>query len=147
VRLPLVILAGAAVILSLGAPFLYNRLVAPMVAMYYAAPGYAACAGGMENASGVFWIYPLFLILGVGFVVALRAAGRINPADVAAPYMCGAQRDVDGHPGFTGPMNQPVAATPGNAYLPRIFGEEMLGRYANVAALALVALMLGGVLW
>ncbi|MDQ7830197.1 MAG: proton-conducting transporter membrane subunit [Desulfovibrionaceae bacterium] len=147
VRLPLVILAGAAVILSLGAPFLYDSLVAPVVAMYYAAPGYAVSAGIMENASGVFWIYPLFLILGIGFALAVRAAGRIRPADVAAPYMCGAQRDVDGHPGFTGPMNQPVAATPGNAYLPRIFGEEMLGRYANVAALALVALMLGGVLW
>ncbi|KUG28866.1 energy-conserving hydrogenase (ferredoxin), subunit a [hydrocarbon metagenome] len=147
VRLPLVILAAAAVILSLGAPFLYDGLVAPVVSMYYAGPGYAVGAGIMENATGVFWIYPLFLILGIGFAVAVRAAKRISPADVAAPYMCGAQRDVDGHPGFTGPMNQPVAATPGNAYLTRIFGEEMLARYANVAALALVALMLGGVLW
>jgi len=147
VRLPLVILAAAAVILSLGAPFLYDGLVAPVVTMYYAGPGYAVGAGIMENATGVFWIYPLFLILGIGFAVAVRAARRISPADVAAPYMCGAQRDVDGHPGFTGPMNQPVAATPGNAYLTRIFGEEMLARYANVAALALVALMLGGVLW
>jgi ech hydrogenase subunit A len=147
VRLPLVILAAAAVLLSLGAPAVYNALVAPMVGMYYAGSGYAADMGILENQTGVFWVYPLFLILGVGFFLAWRAAGRIGPAEVSAPYMCGAQRDVDGRPGFTGPMNQPVAATPGNAYLPRIFGEEMLGRYANVAALALVALMLGGVLW
>jgi ech hydrogenase subunit A len=147
VRLPLVVLAGAAVILSLGAPVIYNALVAPVVALYYAAPGYATDMGAMQNATGAFWVYPLFLILGVGFVVALRAAGRIGPAEISAPYMCGAQRDVDGRPGFTGPMNQPVAATAGNAYLPRIFGEEMLGRFANVAALVLVALMLGGALW
>lgn len=147
VRLPLVVLAAAAVLLSLGAPLIYNALVAPAVTMYYAATGYVTDMGVMENATGVFWVYPLFLVLGVGFVVALRAAGRIGPAEVSAPYMCGAQRDVDGRPGFTGPMNQPVAATAGNAYLPRIFGEEMLGRYANVAALVLVALMLGGVLW
>jgi hypothetical protein len=44
-------------------------------------------------------------------------------------------------------MNRPVAATEGNSYLPRIFGEDMLGRWANVVALVLVGLMLGGVLW
>ncbi|QLA14894.1 NADH-quinone oxidoreductase subunit 5 family protein [Desulfolutivibrio sulfoxidireducens] len=147
VRLPLIVLAFAAVLLSLAAPLLNSALARPMTALYAATGAYAGSLGGLENQVGLFPIYPLFLILGVGFVLALRAARRVGPAQATAPYMCGAGCDVDGRPGFTGPMNQPVAALTGNSYLPRIFGEDMLGRWANVVALVLVALMLGGVLW
>ncbi|MFZ5812671.1 MAG: NADH-quinone oxidoreductase subunit L [Thermodesulfobacteriota bacterium] len=147
IRLPLVVLACAAVLLSLAAPLLNSALARPMTALYAAAGAYTGSLAGLENQTGLFPVYPLFLILGVGFVLAVRAARRVGPSEATAPYMCGAGRDVDGRPGFTGPMNRPVAATEGNSYLPRIFGEDMLGRWANVVALVLVGLMLGGVLW
>ncbi len=144
VRLPLVILAAMAVLVSLVSPFVYNGLVAPVVAMYYKATAYAVSYGNLESASGVFIVYPLFILLGLGFYYAVRQSRKVTAAQVSAPYMCGEQETVDGKPGFLGPLGQHVAAASGSYYLEQFFGEAVLTKWINVVAMAVLVIMLFG---
>ncbi len=146
VRLPLLLLAAGAVGLSLLSPFVYSALVAPATALYAKASAYTVSMGVFENNVGVFAVYPLFLLLGVGFVYALRAAKKVGPEAASLPYMGGSQRVENGKIGFNGPMNGFVETAAGNYYLEALFGESKLSKSINVIAIVLLAVMLGGVL-
>jgi ech hydrogenase subunit A len=147
VRAPLYILAAMAVLVSLASPFVYNGLVAPVVAMYYKTVAYAVSYGNFNSATGTFVIYPLFILLGLGFYYAVKQSRKVAAAQVSAPYMCGEQVDIDGKPGFLGPLGQHVPATSSNYYLEQFFGEAMLSKWINAIALAVLVIMLfGGVL-
>nr|ACF17986.1 EchA [Nitratidesulfovibrio vulgaris str. 'Miyazaki F'] len=146
VRLPLLLLAGGAVGLSLLSPFVYSMLVAPATALYAKATAYTVSMGVFENNAGVFAVYPLFLLLGVGFVYALRAAKKVGPEAASLPYMGGSQRVENGKIGFNGPMNGFVETAAGNYYMESLFGESKLSKSINVIAIVLLAVMLGGVL-
>jgi ech hydrogenase subunit A len=52
----------------------------------------------------------------------------------------------EGELGFVGPMEAFVAPKASNYYLARIFGEENIEPAANIAALTLLALLVGGML-
>ncbi len=144
VRLPLVILAAMAVGASLISPLIYTGLVAPVVAMYYKTTAYAVHLGNFESPVGVFVVYPLFILLGLGLFYAIKQARKLTAAQASEPYMCGEQIEVNGKPGFLGPLGQPVAAVAGNYYLAQFFGEPMLGKWLNVVALAVLVIMLFG---
>ncbi len=146
VRMPHVVLASLAVLLSVGAPFVYYGLAEPVVAMYYHAQAFTMQYGSFVSSTGMFVVYPLFILLGLGLIFALRAAGRVTPSEIAAPYMCGAQTTVDGKAAFTGPMRTPVVSVSGNYYLDALFGEKKLSHLANSVAIVLLIIMLGGVL-
>ena len=146
VRLPHVVMAAGAVILSVAAPFIYTGLIEPVVMLYYKNPAYILQYGSFVSPTGVFVVYPLFILLGVGFILALRAAGRLSPSEVSEPYMCGAQIETGGKPGFVGPMKLPVQAASGNYYLDALFGEARLAPAVNGVAIVLLVVMLGGVL-
>lgn len=145
VRMPHVVMASLAILLSISAPFVYNGLVAPVVSMYYKAPAFVMSYGSFVSPTGIFVVYPLFILLGVGLIFALRAAGKITPSEISAPYMCGAQVSVDGKAGFMGPMKAPVLSVSGNYYLDALFGEAKLSLVANGVAIVLLVIMLGGV--
>ena len=144
VRAPLYILAALAVLVSLLSPFVYNGLVAPVVAMYYKTAAYTLSYGNFDSPTGVFIVYPLFILLGLGLYFAIRQSRKVTAAQVSAPYMCGEQLTVDGKPGFLGPLGQHVPATSGNYYLEQFFGEAMLSKWINVIALAVLVIMLFG---
>jgi len=144
VRAPLYILAGLAILVSLLSPVVYNSLVAPVVAMYYKATAYSLPYGNFDSPTGVFIVYPLFILLGLGFYYAVRQARKVTAAQASAPYMCGEQATIDGKPGFLGPLGQIVAAASGNYYLEQFFGEAMLSKWINVIALAVLVIMLFG---
>ncbi len=144
VRVPLVVLAALAVLVSLASPLVYTGLVSPVVAMYYKSAAYAVRLGNLDSPTGVFIIYPLFILLGLGFLYAVRQAKRVSAAQVCQPYMCGEQMEVDGKPGFLGPLGQPVAAVSGNYYLERFFGESVLTKWINAIAIAVIVIMLFG---
>jgi len=144
VRLPLVILAAMALGASLLSPLIYTGLVAPVVAMYYHDVAYVVHLGNLDSPTGVFIIYPLFILLGLGLYFAVKQARKVTAAEVAAPYMCGEQIKIDGKPGFLGPLGLPVAATAGNYYLDQFFGEAVLSKWINVVALAVLVIMLFG---
>uniref|UniRef100_I2PWE3 NADH:ubiquinone oxidoreductase subunit 5 (Chain L)/multisubunit Na+/H+ antiporter, MnhA subunit n=1 Tax=Desulfovibrio sp. U5L TaxID=596152 RepID=I2PWE3_9BACT len=144
VRFPLVVLAGLAVVVSFLSPFVYNGLVAPVVAMYYKTTAYAVSLGNFESSTGVFIVYPLFVLLGLGLYFAVRQSRKVTAAQIADPYMCGEQQTVGGKPGFLGPLGAHVAAASGNYYLEQFFGEAMLSKWINAIALAVLVIMLFG---
>ena len=144
-RTPLLVLASLAVLVSLLAPAVYTGLVAPTVAMYYKTTAYSVTMlGNLDSKTGMFIIYPLFILLGLGFCYAVRQAKRVAASQVSAPYMCGEQLDVDGKAGFRGPLGQPVAVVNGSYYMERFFGEDVLTKWINAIAIAALVIMLFG---
>jgi len=133
---------GAA-LLSVGAPWLYLNMIAPMMMGPYS-PAYAFKAGGLENAYGTFAIIPLSVVAMLGLIVAAVALKRAFRAKIVSPYLSGIQT---GEPSmFRGPMNQPVKAEAKNYYLDTIFGEARLTDWVNLGGGILLTLILGGAL-
>ncbi len=133
---------GAA-LLSVGAPWLYLRMIVPMMTGPYH-PVYAVRAGGLENAYGTFAILPLSVVAALGLIVAAAALKRAFRAKIVSPYLSGIQT---GEPSmFRGPMNQPVKAEAKNYYLDTIFGEARLTDWVNLGGGILLTLILGGAL-
>jgi ech hydrogenase subunit A len=133
---------GAAV-LSVAAPWLYLRLIAPMMTAPYSAV-YAFKGGGLENAYGTFAILPLSGVAALGLIVAVIALKRAFRAKIVSPYLSGIQT---GDPFmFRGPMNQPVKAEAKNYYLDTIFGEDRLTDWVNLGGGILLTLIVGGAL-
>ena len=133
---------GAA-LLSVGAPWLYLRMIAPMMTGSYS-PAYAFKAGGLENAYGTFAILPLSVVAILGLIAAAVALKRAFRAKIVSPYLSGIQT---GEPSmFRGPMNQPVKAEAKNYYLDTIFGEARLTDWVNLGGGILLTLILGGAL-
>ncbi|KAF0233240.1 MAG: NADH dehydrogenase [Desulfovibrionaceae bacterium] len=142
VRGPLVILAYGALLLSLLVPFVYGGLIEPAVKSSHKAAGYILSGWNFVNAQGIFYIYPLFLVLGVGFYLAWKAAKKIDPATCVGPYLCGAQAKDD-NTAFVSTGRANVTYQAGNFYLSWIFGEERLTSSINMVAGVLLAVMLG----
>ena len=142
VRAPLALLAYGSLALSLFVPLLYSGLIEPAVKASHSASGYALEALNFVNAQGVFYIYPLFLVLGAGFYLAWKAARNVDPASCVGPYLCGAQSAVDDK-SFVSTARADVGYQAGNFYLSWIFGEERLSPSINMVAGVLLAVMLG----
>lgn len=142
VRLPLVLLAWGAILLSLCVPFLYTGLIEPAVVSSHKAAGYVLEAFNFVSPQGIFYIYPLYVLLGVGFLFAWKAARKADPASYVGPYLCGVQAKEDGN-AFRGPMGANVGYMAGNYYLSWLFGEERLSYPINLVATVLLAVMLG----
>jgi ech hydrogenase subunit A len=140
VGIPLNLLAGGAVILSLLAPVLYTMLVGPMLESL----PFTVSFGVLDSKFGAFAVYPLFLLLGLGFAYAYKAMGKAKSEEKTAPYMCGIQ--TEDASAFVGPIGQPVKIASGNYYLENLFGENKLTLWVNLGAGLLLALMLGGAL-
>jgi ech hydrogenase subunit A len=137
---PLCIGAG---VMSVLAPWLYMRLITPMLASPYS-PAYAFKGGGLENVYGMFAILPLSAVALLGLAVAVIALKRAFHSKIVSPYLSGVQT---GEPSmFRGPMNQPVKAEAKNYYLDTIFGEARLTDWVNLGGGILLTLILGGAL-
>jgi ech hydrogenase subunit A len=151
-RLPLAALAGGAVLLGLGAPALYGRLLAalaplfdPMTASPAGPPFAAGRAGVLLTAQGAFPMAALFLAAVLVALLALAAARQARAGKKGRAYLAGANTELSGH--FLGPMNRPVRAVVENYYLTPFFGEERWTPWVNLAAAGLLLFMLGGGLW
>jgi ech hydrogenase subunit A len=136
------ILAGAAIVFSLLSPFLSQAIMgAPMdPAVAPTSPRFFA-AGWLPLT-----VYPLFAILGFGWWIASRAARKQAGQTMSLPYFSGIQAVKDGEVGFIGPMDVFVASKASNYYISNIFGEEKIEPMANIVALAMIALLLGGMM-
>jgi ech hydrogenase subunit A len=133
---------GAAVF-SLGAPWLYEWVIAPTESEFYPLD-YVSRSGILENTVGVFPVFPLGLVAVLGFIVAIWAVRKAAGARVVAPYLSGIQTSEPGV--FTGPMNIPTKSEAKNYYLSSIFGEEKLTTWINLTAGVLLTLVVGGAL-
>jgi ech hydrogenase subunit A len=134
-------LGGA--ILSVCAPWLYLRLIVPVLEGPYT-PTYTVAGGILENATGSFAVLPLSLAALLGVIVAVIALKRAFGARIVPAYMSGLQTDTPSM--FKGPMNRPVRAEAKNYYLDSIFGEQRLTDWLNLGGGILLTLILGGAL-
>ncbi len=136
-------LSAAAGILSITAPWLYVRLIAPVAGGFYVLH-YTVQGGILENTKGVFAVFPLSLVAVCGFLISIWAVKRTSNARIVAPYLSGVQTVTPCV--FKGPMNRPTKAEAKNYYLSSIFGENKLTTWINLAAGVLLTLMIGGTL-
>jgi ech hydrogenase subunit A len=140
----LVSLCAGCGILSIGAPWLYEWMIAPAAAHEFYLRPYLVREGILENAAGAFAVLPLGLVAILGFLLAIWAVKRAAEARVVPPYLSGAQTAEPGM--FTGPMNRPTKAEAKNYYLSSIFGESKLTTWINLGAGVLLTLIVGGML-
>ena len=130
-------------VLSVLSPWIYTRMVVPMMTSPYS-PAYTLTSGGLENAYGTFAVLPLSVVAVFGLLVAGLALKRAFSARIAPAYMSGIQT---GEPSmFRGPMNVPVKAEAKTYYMDTIFGEARLTRWVNLGGGILLTLILGGAL-
>ncbi|MDL2316344.1 NADH-quinone oxidoreductase subunit L [Desulfovibrio sp. OttesenSCG-928-A18] len=146
-------LAWGAAIFSFFAPIIYIWLVEPAVhGMVFTAAGaenplaYVPGSGGLANSYGVFAVYPIYLLLGLGFWYAWRETKKHGEPGLTLPYLSGLQTSQDDKVGFIGPMKGFVEAKSGNYYLSTFFGEDRISKTVNTVAIALLVMLLGGVL-
>jgi ech hydrogenase subunit A len=130
-------------VLSVLSPWIYTRMIVPMMTSPYS-PAYIVASGGLENAYGTFAVLPLSVVAVFGLLVAGLALKRAFSARIAPAYMSGIQT---GEPSmFRGPMNVPVKAEAKTYYMDTIFGEARLTRWVNLGGGVLLTLILGGAL-
>lgn len=145
VRFPLYALAVGAIALSLLTPLIYGSLESAIAASFGIQGLFTTQMGVFSNGVGVFAVYPIFVLLGLGVWYALResrkAAGKLT-----LPYMSGIQAVQEKRIGFNGPLNQFVEVKNANYYLHDWFGEDRLTGRCNIIALVLMVIMLGGLL-
>ncbi len=142
---PMRVLMALALILSLLSPLLYAFVAQPIALAMMSVNSIEIYHGVFSDTMSLFSMYPILILLLLGFWVAFRMA-RHNPSENKTPYMSGIYAERDGKPGFTGPLNTFVEATASNYYLADLFGEEKLSRGVNVVATVLLILLLGGIL-
>ena len=137
---PLCVGAG---VMSVLAPWLYLRLIVPMMTSPYS-PAYAFKGGGLENAYGTFAVLPLSAVALLGLAAAVIALKRAFRSKIVSPYLSGIQT---GEPSMCrGPMNLSFKAEAKNYYLDTIFGEARLTDWVNLGGGILLTLILGGAL-
>jgi ech hydrogenase subunit A len=139
--LALLPLCAAAAALSVAAPWLYLRMIVPVLGASYV-PSYSVADGVLENAAGAFAVFPLSLAALFGLLVAFVALRRAFGAKIVPAYMSGIQTYEAAM--FTGPMNQTAKAEAKNYYLDSIFGEARLSDWLNLGAGVLLTLIVGG---
>ncbi len=137
---PLKLLCLGAMVFGFLAPLIYSELLAPLMS----SAAMTVDNGIIATATGGFAIYPLFLLIGVASLFALNRAMRSRDVREVAPYVGGANVTDEG--AFNGPMDTVVPYSASNYYLGEFFGEARLTLGANIAAVGLIVLMMGGAL-
>ncbi len=140
---PLQLLVGGAIVLALFIPWIYESFALPMLGESIFSVRYGVLTTGI----GAFAVYPLFFAILLGVLFAWWSARKSRLIPASSLYMSGANATGSlEDPAFVGPMEKPVKVAASNYYLENVFGEGRLTRWVNIAALALLLLVMGGAL-
>ncbi|MEA5115330.1 MAG: proton-conducting transporter membrane subunit [Geobacteraceae bacterium] len=148
IKLPLVLLAMGAIVLSMAVPWIYTILVDPVVASYR--PGlfvepFKMGPFGLTSGVGAFYILPVFLLSIVAYLFAVIASKKSGHRVVSAPYMCGEQYPDPSQPKFRSHMNTWRDYLAGNVYLQDFIGEDKISYWINILSLIILIVMFGEV--
>ncbi|BDV00258.1 oxidoreductase [Thermodesulfomicrobium sp. WS] len=149
VRMPLLILASAAVVVSFVAPGLYSSMVLPVLERFYSTDLYIAAQGVFINNIGMFAVFPIFLVMVLGVVWAARASSkkRVSQRSYSVPYVAGLQDPTDPRRiGFKGPLGQWSDFTTSNYYMDQWIGEGRITGWINLVSTGILIILLTGVL-
>ncbi len=156
IKLPLALLAGSAVILSVMVINVYKIIAQPLVAAYYGGNSLAiavgagqlsfiSVGGGAEVAFGSYALWPMFAVVVGCAVLGAYAMNQASSAKVTAVYMCGeigGLNDIT-ESRFKGHHEQWFDYTTSNYYLEPIFGEGKLTKGSNFVALSILIVLVG----
>lgn len=159
--LPLIVLAGGAVVLSILVGTVLDRMVLPAVAAFYTnvpaafvsegvnlvARGFTgpvAAAGGTAGIGtvGLFAPWPLFVVLAIALVLTWLLVG-VKKEDVRPAYMCGEHVDDCGDTSFYTVADQKAELQLGGYYFTGFLGEAVLNKWVNTIAIILLVILLG----
>ncbi|MDA8235590.1 MAG: proton-conducting transporter membrane subunit [Clostridia bacterium] len=133
ISLPLVLLAGAGIVLSLLTDYIYQEAV--------------IAVGSIASPFRQYMIGPIFGVLAVAMVAGMFFAAKAKRQKTTTPYMCGEtyliQQDTLA---FVAAMDKPVAYKTSHYYLGHWFAEERLTTVSNIIAIGLIAAMIGVIL-
>ncbi len=150
-------LGVASVILSLLMPFIYMGMQDSVRQIFGSEGLFAVESGALSNGIGLFAVYPLFVLLGLGVYYAFKTTQKAR-ANLAAqqeqtqqpcltmPYLSGIQATHEGQAGFYNALGQFVPVQNAHFLMEQWFGEARLEPLINTIALVLLALMVGGLL-
>ncbi len=148
-RLPLLALAVAAVLISFVAPGLYTSMVLPVLERFYDTDLYIAARGVISNNIGMFALYPVFVVMTLGVIYAVRASSSkrlIKRGDYVTPYVCGLQDPGDSRKlGFKGPLGIWADFKTSNWYMESLIGESRITGWINLVAIGILIILLAGV--
>jgi len=145
---PLWTLAVSAVVISFTAPGLYTSMVLPVLERFYSADLYTAARGVISNNIGMFAIYPVFVVMALGVIYAVRASSAkrfFRRGDYVTPYVCGLQDPADPRRlGFKGPLGVWSEFKTTNYYMENIIGESRITGWINLIAIGILIILLAG---
>ena len=96
---------------------------------------------------GGFMEWPLFFILGVTLAAVLLTFRRVDETQIRPPFLCGENMaDQDVPYVFRTIKETPQKARLMSYYFTQVFGEEIMSKWANPVAFAIILLMFG-VIW
>lgn len=149
IKVPLVTLASAAIVLSLGVPWLYTSLVDPVLASYK--PGlfvkpFETGPLGLTSGVGAFYVLPIFLVSIIGYLAAVIAAKQKDHRVFSAPYMCGEQYSDISQPKFRSHLNSWKDYVAANIYMQEFIGEDKISYWINSIALIILIVLFGEVI-
>lgn len=149
ISVPLWALAVSAVVISFAAPGLYTSMVLPVLERFYSADLYIAARGVISNNIGMFAIYPVFVVMALGVIYAVRASSAkryFRRGDYVTPYVCGLQDPSDPRRlGFKGPLGVWSEFKTTNYYMENIIGESRITGWINLIAIGILIILLAGV--
>jgi len=149
IKFPLVALAVAAIVLSLGVPWLYTSLVDPVLASYkpglFAEP-FKTNPMGLTSGAGAFYVLPVFLVSIIAYIAAVVAAKTKDHKVISAPYMCGEQYPDVTQARFRSHLNSWKDYIPANIYMQHILGEDKITYWINIIALIILIVLFGEVI-
>jgi len=148
-RIPLLCLAVGAILISFAAPGLYTSMVLPVLERFYSMDLYIAARGVISNNIGMFALYPVFVVMTLGVIYAVRASSAkrlIRRGDYVTPYVCGLQDPADSRKlGFKGPLGVWAEFKTTNYYMENLIGEARITGWINLVAIGVLIILLAGV--
>lgn len=149
IRFPLLFLAVAAILISFVAPGLYTSMVLPVLERFYSIDLYIAARGVISNNIGMFALYPVFVVMTLGVIYAVRASSSkrlIKRGSYVTPYVCGLQDSADPRKlGFKGPLGVWAEFKTTNYYMDNLIGEARITGWINLVAIGVLIILLAGV--
>ncbi len=142
---PLVVLAGAAVALSVAVAPVVELIIQYAVVPYYKTAGLSAAGSDVSTGIGFAVVWPLFLVLLLVIVPAYLFM-RVKPEQLRPVYMGGENMSDYSSTEFRTLQDRPEPSVSGGYYYEKALGENSLNRWANPLAIVLLVALVGVVL-
>jgi len=122
----------------------YHGFIVPIIFKIFPKTAFEYTAWHMLKTVGEFKEWPLFIMLGIVVLALLYTFKQIHSSQIRLPYLCGENvEDEECTYTFMSVADQPQKARLMSYYFKQVFGEDIMERWTNPMAVALILLMFG----